>query len=228
MIDRVDAQLSAWVEQAIGISRVIFAPPTEMLAESVDAQVTLHLFQIVPDLPPRNLQRAPLQVVLRYLVTAQAGTTEKAHRMLGELVFAAMESPEFQVDFDPLPAEFWLALGVIPQPAFVLRVPLVREREQPSAPLVRQPVVRATSMAVLQGVVLGIDDLPVAGAVVEVPDLNLRHKTDGRGRFRFTAVPAEPPVRLLRILAKGRETDVALDPGIPASEPHIIRLQLGD
>jgi hypothetical protein len=228
MIDGVDAQLKTWVEEAIGITQVVFAPPVGALDDTVEAQVSFHLFQIVPDLPPRSMQRAPLQIILRYLVATQAATTEKAHRMIGELVFAAMENPAFQVDFEPLPAEFWLALGVIPQPSFVLRVPLVREREQPSAPLVRHPVVRSTSMAVLHGVVLSGEDIPVPGAVIEVPDLNLRQKTDTRGRFKFTAVPADPPVRHVRVYAKGRETDVKLDPEASASEPHIIRLHLVD
>ncbi|MCU0518329.1 MAG: DUF4255 domain-containing protein, partial [Oscillatoria sp. Prado101] len=81
--------------------------------------------------PLRGSQRTPLQAAARYLVTTWAGTPEDAHRLLGDLLFAAMDSAAFQAELNPLPAAAWTAFGLPPQPSFVLRVPLQIARPQP-------------------------------------------------------------------------------------------------
>ncbi|HZH77837.1 MAG TPA: hypothetical protein VEY88_17555, partial [Archangium sp.] len=48
---------------------------------------------------------------------AGGDSPERAHHVLGQLVFAAMEEPEFEVDLAPLPVALWSALGVPPRPA---------------------------------------------------------------------------------------------------------------
>ena len=60
----------------------------------------------------------------------------------------------------------------------------------------------------LEGVVLGPQELPVVGARVELPALRLSTRTDSKGGFRFSAVPAQPASKLLRVTAKGRELSV--------------------
>ena len=54
----------------------------------------------------------------------------------------------------------------------------------------------------LWGQVLGPGGLPLAGAAVEVPALQLFTSADASGRFRFANVPARPPPRLV-VRAKG-------------------------
>jgi len=232
MIDQVDARLQSWVENVLGTVPVAMTPPRDTPDDPV---VHLYLMQAVPALASPDARtngfqqvRSSLQVTLSYLVAVRAADVQQAHKLLGDLIFAALDSTEFELNFDPLPLDLWIALGVEPQPAFVLKLPLTRDLPVTDVPLVRKPLVtRATSITSLQGVVLGgEDDLPLHGALVELPGLRLYQRTDSHGRFRFPTVPADPPVKNLRITAKGRETEHEIDHA-PGSEPVIIRLTNG-
>jgi hypothetical protein len=121
-----------------------------------------------------------------------------------------------------VPVEYWVALAAAPRPSFVIRVPLRRERPVPRAKLVtRRMVVHGSPMAVLHGVVLGPGEIPLMGAVVEVPALSLSTRTGHDGRFAFAGVPSDPPVKL-RVRAKGREMFVVPLQPRPAQEPLVI------
>ena len=219
MIDEVDARLKTWVENVLGTVDVALTPPREPQPEPT---VHLYLLQIVPELSSPDGKRSPVQIMLHYLITVRAAEPEQAHKLLGDLVLAAIDNAEFALDFDPLPMETWIALGVEPQPAFVLKIPLERERPEPDVALVRTPMVlRASSIATLQGVVLGPEDLPLYGALVELPDSRLYQRTDSHGRFRFPTVPADPPVKRVRVSAKGHELETEID---STSESVVIRL----
>lgn len=220
MIDQIDARLKAWVETVLGGVSVTFAPPRDTPAESV---VHLYLYQAVPVLAAPDARRLPQRVMLHYLVAVRAEDALAAHKLLGDLIFAALENPDFDLNFDPLPPELWLALGTEPQPAFVLKVPLVRELPTPETQLVRQPMVtRITSTTSLQGVVLGGEDFPITGALVELPGYHLTQRTDSHGRFRFATVPADPPVKRVRVTAKGQVAEQEIDHS--PTEAVIIRL----
>lgn len=219
MIDVVDARLKAWVETVVGTTEVALTPPR---AGQGDPVIHLYLLQVVPSLSSPDNKRTPVSVMLHYLVTARADQPEQAHKLLGDLIFAAIDNPEFTLDFEPLPIQTWIALGVEPQPAFVMKVPLTRELPEPDAALVRVPMVlRASSIASLQGVVLGPEDQPLHGALVEISGSRLYQRTDSRGRFRFPTVPADPSVKRVRVTAKGHELEVEVD---QSAEPVIIRL----
>ncbi len=228
MIDQIDARLQVWVENVLGDVAVALTPPRDTPEQPV---AHLYLMQAVPSLTTPDVRtngrqqvRGSLQVMLSYLVTVRAADPLQAHKLLGDLMFAALDSTEFELNFDPIPLETWIALGAEPQPAFVLRLPLTRDLPTPDVQLVRQPLVaRATSITSLQGVVLGGENLPLHGALVELPGLRLYQRTDSHGRFRFPTVPADPPVKHVRVTAKGRETELEIDHA-PASEPVIIRL----
>jgi hypothetical protein len=167
-----------------------------------------------------------LQLSLRYLVTTWAKQSEEAHRLLGELAFAAMEHPEFEVKLNPIPAETWKALGIIPRPSFILQIPLRKEQPAPPTRYVREPlVVQATPVTSLTGIVLGPDDVPIARASVEIPTLQLSTRTDVHGRFTFANVPADPFPTNLRVRAKGREIQVTTEQSTP-DEPLVIRFNL--
>ena len=101
----------------------------------------LYLLALAGAPPPRTRARTPLQFNLRYLVTTWSPQRQEEHRLLGKLLFAALEREDLEVDLTPLPGELWTALGIRPRPAFVLEVQARRDRPEPRAPRVRGPVI---------------------------------------------------------------------------------------
>lgn len=225
MIDEVDRRLKEWVGTALQGIEVSFGPPNR---EKAGRRIDLYLVELKDKPPLRSAKRPPLQLSLRYLVTAWADDPEEAHRLLGQLVFAAMENPEFEIDLCPAPATVWRSFGVPPQPSFVLAVSVQKERPQPKVALIRQPlIVNASLVTSFHGVVLGPGDIPLAGARVEIRGLHLATQTDYRGRFRFSTVPSEPSEKLLEIKAKGRELSVTAEENHPEDgDPLVIRFNL--
>lgn len=137
MIDEMDRSLREWIGTVLGETPVSLGPPA---GEKEDG-VKLYLLDLLEGPAPRERRSQPLQLKLRYLVTATAEEPEEAHRRLGELAFAALESPDFEVELGALPASLWQAFGVAPRPAFLLRVPVRRERPARKVPLVLEPIV---------------------------------------------------------------------------------------
>jgi hypothetical protein len=221
MIDQIDQHLKAWVGQTLPGVVVTLEPPG--LAH--DGQgASLYLFELVDDPPLRGRQRTPLQAAARFLVTTWAGKTEDAHRLLGDLLFAAMDNPDFQVEIDPLPTTAWTTFGLPPQPSFVLRVPLQLVRPQPAVPRVRHPLdVQPVPLAALHGLVVGPGDVPLADARVMVDGLDALARTDANGVFHLDTLPAGSARRRLRVRAKGQE--ITLDTRIPSPDdkPVVIR-----
>ncbi|HVU10718.1 MAG TPA: carboxypeptidase-like regulatory domain-containing protein, partial [Phototrophicaceae bacterium] len=208
------------VTSVAGSVTVALTPPRD--PPQVDPVVHVYLMGIVPALTAPDPRKLPRQVMLDYLIAVRGSDPERAHKLLGTLVLAALDSTEFTLNYDPLPVETWLAFGTEPQPAFVLRVPLVRERPAADVQLVRQPMVlREASIASLQGVVLGPKDLPLAGVLVELPGLRQYQRTDAQGHFRFPTVPLDPPVKSLRVSGKGHELDVSIE---SVASPLVIHL----
>jgi hypothetical protein len=226
MIEQIDRRLKEWAENTLNISGFSLKPP----GDTPSGQgVSFYLLELIEAPPPRSVKRAPLQLSLCYLVTTWAEEPEEAHRLLGELAFAAMGSAEYEAEFKPVPAALWAALGVVPRPSFVLRVPCRRERPEPVVKRVHLPVVvKAMPMAGLQGVVLGPGDVPLVGATVELPALNLSTQADAKGRFRFAAVPGPSSTNRLRVRARGRELSVVVEDAVPEAEPLVIRFDSFD
>lgn len=226
MIDEVDQRLKAWVGRVLGEVPVSLNPPDR---DSVDRGVGLYLLELGAAPPPRTERRPPLQLSVCYLVTAGgAGQPEQAHRQLGELAFAAMDEADFEVDLTPVPLGVWAGLGVVPRPSFRLRLPVRRERPMPAVPRVNVPLV-AHAVPVqdaLTGSVVGPGDVPIPGALVELPSLRLSTRTDARGVFRFPSVPPARSLGRLEVRAKGEV--LALGPEALAAQggPLIIRLSL--
>lgn len=223
MIEQVDGRLTAWVKSVLTDVNVYLAPPE---VTHKGRSVAIYLLEIVHAPIPRTSRRPPLQFTLRYLVTTDDNDAAVAHQLLGELILAAIDSTEFEVEPEPVPIVVWTALGVPPRPSLVLRVPVRIERPQPVAKRVRMPLtVNNASMLPLSGLVLGPDDFPLAGAEIELPALQLFTHTDFRGRFRFAAVPVGPPDMLVRVRAKGREVAVSTaEHPRHNGEPLVIRI----
>lgn len=222
MIDQVDRRLRDWTQSTLPDAEVTFGAP---LDAKEGTGVSLYLFDLINNPPARGTRRPPLQVALRYLVTSWAEEPHKAHRLLGDLMFAAMDNPDFDIEVDSIPVELWRALGVAPRPAFVIRVPLRRERPELERRLVRMPlVVKQSPIGSVEGIVVGPGDIPIANARVELPGLRRSTRTDSKGRFRFSAVPTEPPPEMLIVKAKGKEMSVRPADTAPNGERLVIRL----
>ncbi len=221
MIQHVDQRLKGWVETVVQSGNVSLAAPSDSLT---GRGIGLYLMELADTPPARGTRRPPLQLALHYLVTAWAETPEEAHRLLGEVAFAAMENPEYEVKLDPLPVAAWTALGVAPRPSFVLRVPLQKERVEKPAPLVRVPLaVQTVDREPLHGIVVGPRDTPVMGARVELPAHGLSTRTNASGRFLFSAIPVEPRSKVVRVQARGHEISLNVDLAVGSRDPLMIR-----
>jgi hypothetical protein len=220
VFDRTDRQLMDWAQRVLESTQITLSPPNN----SQSGQgVSVYLMSIASAFPAHTGGRPPLQVELRYLVTTWADQPEEAHRMLGRLAFAAMESSEFEIEFEPLSVNDWLAFATLPRPAFVLRIPARFVRPEPDTPLVHAPLVlQSTPTTTLHGRVLGPNGIPLPDVRVELPMLQLTDRTDAQGWFRFSTVPAEPRTKQLRLSAKGRQIDVAVEQSGALTDPVVI------
>ncbi len=221
MIDRIDERVSSWITNVVGNIPVTLTLPGD---SPTGEGVSLYLLAFADSPPPRTASRPPLQFRLRYLITSWADTPQKAHLLLGQLIFAAMQTADFSVELDPLPAGTWLALRLVPRPSFVLSVPIRQDRPAPKVGYVREPLSLSTEpMTPFVGRLVGPGGIPVSGARVELPGLQLYSYTDANGQFTFTALPAQPLKRELRILAKGRQLTVTVDQPPDSSQAVVIQ-----
>ena len=201
MIDEVDQRLKSWVGRVLGDAPVSLSVPER---DSVDRLVGLYLLELYASAAAPHVAPASAPGVALLPRHHGGDSPERAHHLLGELVFAAMEEPGFEVDLTPVPVALWTALGVPPRPAFRLRVPLERERPLPAIPRVRVPLItRTVPGTVLLGRVVGPGDIPIPDAQVELPSMGLNARTDAKGRFRIASVPADMPLGRLEVRAKG-------------------------
>jgi hypothetical protein len=225
MIERIGQEIIDWIGSIITGAEVALGLPSN---NAQSAQIGLYLMDLSQSNCARVGKLPPFQINLRYLVTVRSPREEEAHRLLGELIFAALqkpekESPEFEVVVEPLPVEAWAILGTAPQPSFFLRAPLRRERPEKLAPRVKEPVVLQPSpMRALSGVVYEAGGMPIMGARVELLTLGITTRTDESGRFRFAAVPSNGQLKLLA-QAKGQTKEIDYSVG---DEPLEIRLHL--
>ncbi len=234
MIPEIDRQLKQWITDVVGDVTISLHPPADTPPHG-DAPsregapegrgVSVYLLELA-DAPPASTPHvAPLQFKLRYLVTAWGEEPEWAHGVLGDLALAALDDAEMEVEMTPLSAEMWLALRAVPRPSFILQRLVRKPRPDPEVRLVTQPLVLHAGPSVpFVGYVWGPQDKPIVGAHVECAALNLSAVTDREGRFRFAAVPAGRPLRLL-VRARRRQVQVTTDPAGEA-EPFIIRMEL--
>ena len=224
MFETVDRRLEEQVKEVFGREAVEVSfgrPGPGKSARSIG----LLLMEAVPTPPLSTPRRPPLQATLRYLVTAWADRPQEEHRLLGELLFAALDWKDVEVETEPPTAAAWSALQAPLRPSFVLRVVARRERPEPAVKRVRHPLTfRTTALASLRGLVLGPDDVPIMGAEVEVPWLGRRATTDADGAFVISGVPRNPGVKRLQVKAKGLEMTVDVTKAAADGEPLRIRV----
>jgi hypothetical protein len=225
-IDAIDAELSKWISETVpGVAVSLGAAPAD-----AKAPVVFLLLQRLADgtgSRERVGRPVPRRIELGYFVAAGGRDPAQAHKTIGELLFAALERVErgsWRVSFETPPPELWSALTLPPLPAFLLHVPLVRERPAPRVKMARELVLKPTPAVAFEGLLLGPADVPLADVIVELGGLAQRTRTDGRGRFRFGAVPPDFRRHPLRVHAKGRAFDLTAGPATPGA-PCVIRLE---
>lgn len=221
MINQADRELQAWVKGLLADIDVAFGPPDQLAGKRA---VNLYLLALADPLPAWVNRELTRRIALRYLVTTWAEQEEEAHALLGTLVFAAMEKREYELNLAEIPATLWTALGIAPRPAFTLWIPCSMERPEQVTRLVRGPlVVQGAPVRSLHGIVLGPENMPIVGASVEVPTLQLRSRTDTRGKFHFAAVPGGPQGFQLVVRAKGHLQHITVEQSTLDKEPLTIR-----
>lgn len=218
-------QLKDWVNEVAGEVEVSLMPPT---SEASGRFVGLYLTDFMQSPPPEPGSRLPpLQLSLRFLVTAFSEQPEEAHRILCALAFSALGHAGFELELEPIPAELWMGFGLRPRPAFRLTIPLRLHREEKRSPRVRSAVeIQGTTVTGLNGLVVGPGSLPVVNARVELPAIALVTRTDVKGRFWFASVPAEPRMKEFRIQAKSEELTLTLPLPEREEEPLIINFDV--
>lgn len=223
MIDQVDERISDWILSLMNLTPSLALPE----GKPEEPEVFIYLLDVVDDPLRRNTNRPPTQPVLRYLVCTAASDPKQAHQMLGELLNAALDHPEFEVELGPLSEKVWPALGVTPRPAFILRAALPREFPPSQIKLVtRGAELGGSPLVDFFGLVHGPGQVPIAGARVEVPNLYRYAYADGRGRFRLPGVPAAPKEKVLLLQAKQQQQLFTVaETGTP-EEPVVLTMQI--
>jgi Carboxypeptidase regulatory-like domain/Pvc16 N-terminal domain len=221
LIEQATGRLQSWIEASLGSTAIVLRPPA---SEQEGEGVSLYLFELRPEPVARSTKLNRVEVSLRYLITAW-GDSSKAHEFLDKLLVALTDHSDFQIEREPVPLEFWNALKVRPQPALVVRCKSSYDIPQRPPKLVRKVVMDTVEAASLTGVLLGPDNIPIAGALVEFPSLQANTKTDESGRFTFPLVPANG-TGTLKIFAKGQELIVDLARAKQQTKPLSIQLNL--
>ena len=224
VISDADEAIQGWVASVVDdAATVSLAPPAADAAGSAKAEVRAYLIGLAPA-PPARERVPPWQFTARYLVTSWGGGPAEEHRLLGRLVVAALHDRPEELDLAPPPHEVWVSFGVPPRPAFTLQVPLRVERPVRATPLVLKPVVLRPQPAVtVVGRVLGLEDIPLAGALVKHVELGRTARTDRKGMFRFAMVPAGDEGQTLTVYAKGKQMSFSMKPQQGRGEPMVIR-----
>jgi hypothetical protein len=205
MIEAFDEQVRNWILSVAAGTEVSLAAPN---GRKPGAGVGVYLMDVMKTAPSNTTKRpVPLQLTLRYLITTWSEKPEDAHQLLVRLMFAAMENEDYQVESDFPQVDLWTALGAPPQPAFLLRVPLIYERTAAAPKRAREIKLQSTALGSLHGLVLGPGKTPLSDCRVEIPALRLSSSTDHKGRFCFTGVPGDGKTELV-VKAKGLELSV--------------------
>src|SRR5262245_53848228 len=90
MIEKIDQEIREWISSTITDTEVVLGLPND---NAEDEQVGLYLMDLSQGNCARVGKIPPLKIDLRYLVTVKSPRTEQAHRILGELILAAIKKP---------------------------------------------------------------------------------------------------------------------------------------
>lgn len=219
MISDVDDRLANWAAAVAPGADVVFAlrPP---VAEQLT--IGLYLYAVAHEPSPRTWDRPPHQIRVRYLVTVAAASPRDEHQVLGDLLVAALDDAGLQVETLPWSAAEWGAAGLPPTPAFAVSTLVFVERPLESAPPVLHELdIHAVETIDLVGTVVGPGEIPLVDVRVELVGAGRTTRTNAKGQFRLSAVPAVATERELLLTSKNRRTSVTAS---QQNDPLLIRL----
>lgn len=223
MLDEVDNRLLNWATGVVGDVEVVLGPPVDDPAKDV---ISLHLLDLTRRPAGQRADQSVWPFQLRFLVTASGRNPIDAHRSLGVLLAAAIEMPEFEIEGTPPPLELWHALRAKPQPAFIVCLPWLHQKDLKRAPSVtRQLQVEHGPLGSVRGIVLGPGDVPVMFARVEIMALGRSVLTDAAGRFRFTGIPQGIDLQL-RVSAKAVVSESSTSDAVDHDGNLVLRLSI--
>ena len=226
MIEQLDLQVQDWIRESLADTDVVLQSPSDFsrTAQGDRPVVGLYLLDISRRPQPRSSRRSPLQLSVRYLATANGADPLDEHRLLGELCFAIVQNPQLDLQEEPPPWEFWLAMGAAPRPCLVIRALVRRELPEAALPMVTQPIeLRTAPMKALTGIVLGPSGAAMPDVRIELESLGISTRSDSNGRFRFATAPGGQAQETLKVKSKGRSITVQVDRS-DGNEPATVRL----
>jgi len=205
MIDTIDQLLRKWVGYVAGDVAISLSFEEKL---ETDLSISLCLMDILSMPMYGQGRRLPLQVRLRYLVSTEANDIEKAHQILGKLLFSAMEKPEFEVDLESVNMAVWQAFGIAPRPAFYLSLPMRVERKDTTKLISTSPELVYRKMRDLDGVVMGSGNIPIPNGRIKLADMGRSVTADEQGCFHLASIPDKPTKRQFFISAKGQDFEI--------------------
>jgi len=108
MIDAVDLDLTSSADGIVGKGlSSLLAPDSRPSPHGV----SLYFPGLISLPPPRAAKKVRLQISLGYLVTSWSDDPTEAHKLVGELLFAALENSEFTVEAGAIPMDARRCLG---------------------------------------------------------------------------------------------------------------------
>ncbi|GAA1974982.1 carboxypeptidase-like regulatory domain-containing protein [Microbacterium pumilum] len=163
----------------------------------------LHLELAGPAGPDRRYISSA-ELTLGLLVTTVGLAMFDAAGVTSGLALSATSDTDWPMDAAGPSLDLWRALDRAPAPAFILRVPVQRIVERPTAPLVREPLhVMPANMHVVVGRVVASDGRPLASARIAFADSGAWVMSDHRGRFRLPVATVEGGPLSLSVRARG-------------------------
>ncbi len=226
MIEIADKEIQQWamnVCQGESIKPCVSLSPPDPHKDQTCIHV--YLSEILPGHASQLARNGARSVTLNYLICVCATDESTSHRLLGQLLFAAMDEPGYSVCFDRPNAALWQAIGTADRPCFMIQMPLFRPAFEEATRVTQYPTVRATPTTSFSGVVVGPHNIPIPGARVTLNSLGRTTSTDNDGEFHFVCVPLANTEEVLRVEAKGIDVDVKTRPsGRTVAQPIILRL----
>jgi hypothetical protein len=211
---RATRALVDWIGDCVGDVAVAAATVT---SAPEAGRIELRLAAITPVSEPRAIDRRSATIALDYLVTLRLDDPIAEHQALADLAFAATEDERYEVAGQGA-GELCAALGLPRMAGIVIRTQANRSHVPKRAPLVRAAAVtHLVPLGTVEGVVLGPGDIPVAGATVSLSGVQRAVRTDGDGRFSFTA-PAGQPARIA-VRGRGATAEAVANPDVPIVIP---------
>jgi len=201
MPNETEDRLKAFVRSACGDTPIVFSTPER---DDNRLQLCFVLVGLAPNLILRNNVSHPREIYRRYLVFASGPKQSDRADLVENILFQSLDARDFILEPQPPSDSLWLALGLLPQAAFILRVPVLSERESVSAPPVETIQLNLSPSATLRGRVLDEGGAPLANCVVEIPSQRLQTTTGFDGGFQFRSLSRDMSYSLC-VVREGKE-----------------------